>query len=130
MGSRPMKPCAWPGCHAIAQGSHCQQHKAVAAERKAEQLKKSNKAYNRKRDESDGFYSTGRWRGLRAAYLRTHPLCAECERADRVTPAVIVDHIQPTKTHPHLALDWSNLRALCRACHNRIGAKVGLRGEG
>lgn len=131
MGSRPAKPCAWPGCNALVQGvSHCPRHKPLADERRAEQLKKAHKVYNKRRDESDSFYSTERWRKFRAYYLRLHPLCVECERQGRVTAAVILDHIKPLKQHPELALDWHNVRPLCRACHNRIGEKVGLVGEG
>jgi 5-methylcytosine-specific restriction protein A len=42
----------------------------------------------------------------------------------------MVDHIKSAKTHPELFFEWSNLRALCNPCHNRIGEKVGLQGEG
>lgn len=131
MALRPLKPCAWPGCSVLVRGlSHCPKHKPLADERRAEQLKKSHKTYNRARDESDKFYSTERWRRFRIAYLRRHPLCAECDSQGRVTPAVIVDHIKPYKTHPQLGLAWDNVRALCRPCHNRVGAKVGLVGQG
>ena len=130
MGARPAKPCAWPGCNVLVRSvSHCDLHKPMADERKAAQLKKAHKAYNTRRDESDGFYSTDRWRKFRAYYLRLHPLCLECEAHNRITAAVILDHIKPYKTHPELGLDWHNVRPLCRACHNRIGAKVGLQGN-
>lgn len=131
MPSRPAKPCAWPGCGSLVQGvSHCARHKPLADQRRAEQLKKAHQQYNTRRDESDAFYKTERWRRFRARYLKLHPLCVECQAHDRVTVAVILDHIKPYKTHPHLGLDWHNVRPLCRACHNRIGARVGLQGEG
>ena len=129
MGSRPAKPCAWPGCSALVRGvSHCVTHKPLADERRAEQLKRAHKQYNVRRDESDGFYSTERWRKFRAYYLRLHPLCVECDRQGLITVAVILDHIKPYKTHPELGLDWHNVRPLCRRCHNRIGERVGLMG--
>lgn len=59
-----------------------------------------------------------------------HPLCVECERNGRAAPAVILDHIVPLKERPDLALVWDNVRPLCRTCHNRIGARVGLVGGG
>ena len=131
MGSRPAKPCAWPGCSALVRGvSHCTLHKPLADARRAEQLKAAHKSYNKRRDESDSFYSTERWRKFRAYYLRLHPLCVECEQAGRTTPALILDHIKALKDRPDLALDWHNVRPLCRPCHNRIGARVGLQGEG
>lgn len=128
---KPPKPCAWPGCSVLTRGvSHCATHKPLADERRAEQLKRAHKQYNKRRDESDEFYKTTRWTRFRTYYLRMHPLCVECERHDRVTAAVILDHIKPYKTHPHLGLDWHNVRPLCRPCHNRIGERVGLTGEG
>lgn len=32
-----------------------------------------------------------------------------------------VDHIKPRKTHPHLALDPSNLQVLCDVCNHGKG---------
>ncbi|MGV8832968.1 MAG: HNH endonuclease [Devosia sp.] len=56
----------------------------------------------------------GAWRKLRAAYIAAHPVCEICGK-----PATDVDHIQPIATHPHLRLEWTNLRALDHACHSR-----------
>lgn len=46
-----------------------------------------------------------------------------------------VDHIKPLKTHPELAMDRSNLQALCRNCHEKKTARennrfVGADAEG
>ncbi|WP_447590139.1 HNH endonuclease signature motif containing protein [Aquipseudomonas campi] len=81
-----------------------------------------HKRYNEVRDASDSFYKTERWKKLSAYYRKRHPLC-ECCQSDA---SDITDHIKPVKTYPDLALDWHNLRALCRPCHNRIGERVGL----
>jgi 5-methylcytosine-specific restriction protein A len=130
MGSRPAKPCAWPGCNALVSGAtHCTVHAPAAAERRAKQVKRSNKAYNSVRDVSDARYKQEKWRRLSIYYRRLHPLCKQCELEGRVTASRMVDHIKPTKTHPDLFFDWSNLRALCNPCHNRIGEKVGLTGS-
>ncbi|WP_372341317.1 HNH endonuclease [Pseudomonas aeruginosa] len=50
--------------------------------------------------------------------------CTRSEECDEA-PSQITDHIKARKTHPELSLVWSNLRALCRACHNRVGERVG-----
>lgn len=64
------------------------------------------------------FYASAAWLRLRAAFLAEHPLCADCERAGRVTAAEHVHHLKERKDHPELALDWDNLEALCQPCHN------------
>lgn len=66
------------------------------------------------------------WRRCRAAYLAAHPLC-ECDDCGggsiRVTPAEVVDHIRPVAEAPELRLDWSNLRAMSKRCHDRRTAR-------
>lgn len=65
------------------------------------------------------FYQSPEWRELRARVLREQPLCAECMRRDgRVVAARHVHHIRERKARPDLALDRSNLEALCPPCHN------------
>lgn len=125
MALRPLHPCNHPGCSALVRGdSYCSRHKAAAEERRAVQLKQAHRQYNARRDDSDCFYRTERWRKLSVYYRKRHPVCEECQAA----ASEITDHIKPRKTHPELSLDWDNLRALCRPCHNRVGAKVGLVG--
>lgn len=70
------------------------------------------------RREDKAFYSGGKWRKLRAAFLGRHPLCAECQAAGRPVPAVDVHHRLERKDRPDLAYEWSNLQALCKPCHN------------
>src|SRR5262245_11627506 len=72
----------------------------------------------------------GNWRKLRAAFLAAHPLCAECRRQGRLTPATVVDHITP-----HHGIDdplyWDldhNGQALCASCHGAKSASE--RGSG
>jgi 5-methylcytosine-specific restriction protein A len=103
---------------------HCDRHAALAEAEQASRSADTHRRYNAKRDESDSFYKTERWRKLSVHYRRTHPVCECCNAA----ASEITDHIQPLKARPDLALSWDNLRALCRACHNRIGARVGLVG--
>jgi 5-methylcytosine-specific restriction enzyme A len=65
-----------------------------------------------------------RWRRYREAYLRRHPLCAECLRQGRTTAARVVDHIRPHKGDQRLFWDPANHQSLCDYtspwnCHGR-----------
>lgn len=73
---------------------------------------------SRPRQADKNFYSSARWVKLRAAFLAEHPLCADCQRQGRLTPAVHVHHVKERKTYPDLALDWDNLESACVPCHN------------
>jgi 5-methylcytosine-specific restriction protein A len=65
--------------------------------------------------------SGGKWKGIRARQLRTHPLCIECIRHGHVTEATEVDHIRRLEDggshHP------GNLQSLCHDCHAAKTAK-------
>ena len=80
-----------------------------------------------------------RWRELRIAYLREHPLCERCIREGKaagvpegyITPAIDVHHRVPVETAKtlqemeRLAYDWNNLEALCFPCHSRTHREMG-----
>ena len=68
------------------------------------------------------FYQSTAWRKLRAIKLSEEPMCEECARAGRLTPAQMVDHIVPINKGGD-ALDKNNLQSLCNACHARKSAK-------
>jgi 5-methylcytosine-specific restriction endonuclease McrA len=51
-----------------------------------------------------------------------------CEAADRVEPAVLVDHILPAKNNVELFFDIKNLQSLCRLCHDSAKRKDERRG--
>jgi 5-methylcytosine-specific restriction protein A len=63
------------------------------------------------------------WRAARAAYLREHPLCVECERAGLTTAATVVDHRIPHKGDAALFWDPRNWQSLCKPCHDRLTAR-------
>lgn len=75
--------------------------------------------YDRGRADDHGFYASARWRAVRLLVLERDPLCVECLRFERITPAVDVDHIQERLQRPDLAYELSNLRGLCHSCHSR-----------
>ena len=80
-----------------------------------------------------------RWRELRIAYLREHPLCERCIREGKaagvpegyITPSVDCHHRVPVETAKtlqemeRLAYDWNNLEALCIPCHSRTHREMG-----
>src|SRR4051812_39853278 len=74
--------------------------------------------YDQARREDHRFYSSARWLKLRRLKLQINPLCEECERVERVTPAIDVDHIKPRREYPELELELSNLQSMCRPCHS------------
>ncbi len=109
------KPCSHPGCRALVHERYCDAHQ---------------KAFRKRQDERRGSsaergYDTT-WRRLRLSFLAQHPLC-ECEDCDagrkRLTPANVVDHIVSIEERPELRLEWSNLRAMAKACHDRRTAR-------
>ena len=63
-------------------------------------------------------YCTNRWQRIRQSILSAEPLCAECARQDKITPATVVDHIIPHKGDLALFYDTSNLQPLCKRCHD------------
>lgn len=64
-----------------------------------------------------------RWRQARDAFLRKHPLCAECQREGRLTPATDVDHIVPHKGDRARFWDSTNWQSLCATCHSSKTAR-------
>lgn len=77
------------------------------------------------------------WRWLRDAYLRAHPLCRYCHELGILTPATVVDHVNPHKGDRVLFYDQSNWQGLCGPCHcgpkqqlERTGHRAGTRPDG
>lgn len=79
--------------------------------------------YDHKREWSP-LYDQARWRnpqyGLKAACLRKNPICMICNRA----PSKVVHHVIDHRGDLKLFFDFSNLQALCKACHDRITGKT------
>jgi hypothetical protein len=70
---------------------------------------------------SDEFLQSYQWRTLRFDVIAKYGNACQCCGA---TPnakqgiTINVDHIYPRRTHPHLALDMSNLQILCNVCNH------------
>ena len=79
-------------------------------------------AFGGYRHHNTEFYQSAPWRRLRAVKLEQNPMCEECARTGRYTPAQMGDHIVPINKGGG-ALDLDNLQSLCNACHARKSAK-------
>lgn len=101
-----MRFCATPGCPVRVPKGHCPAHA-----RQREQGR-----YNAA---MRGFYSSARWRRLRAQVLAEEPLCLACRAEGQLEPATDVDHVVPHRGNRARFFDRDNLQALCHACHSR-----------
>ena len=63
------------------------------------------------------------WKKIRAMFLKENPLCVECNRKGKLTPANVVDHIIPHKGDKDIFWDYNNYAALCKPCHDSKTAK-------
>ena len=77
--------------------------------------KQRQRTTNTQRTKTNNY--NGAWVGISKAYLRTYPLCEECLRHGYETKSTQTDHITPLNDGG--TNEWSNLKALCRACHSR-----------
>lgn len=102
MPMKPKRPCRHPGCPALSDGVYCEVHRGLYARENA-----ASRGYD------------GRWKSARRAYLRRNPLCAECRRNGKLTPATVVDHIVPHRGDVRLFWDKTNWQPLCKDCHDR-----------
>lgn len=108
-----LRPCQHPGCKAYALDKErfCAVHK--------EQHQKELRVKDARRGtRTDRGYSNI-WLKASKAFLVQHPLCAECLRQGKTTPATEVDHIVPHKRDQKLFWDSQNWQALCHECHSR-----------
>jgi 5-methylcytosine-specific restriction protein A len=104
--------CSTPGCPTLVYPSgRCAE---CVAKGRAMRRTSQRKGYN------------AAWRRTRTAYLAAHPLCecVECEAiASPLRPAAAeVDHIDGLGPHGPRGHDWSNLRAMTKACHSKSTA--------
>jgi 5-methylcytosine-specific restriction endonuclease McrA len=69
------------------------------------------------------WYSTRRWKKIRAAHLASSPWCVRCAREGIRTAARVVDHVQGHIDASWRERFWSGpFMSLCTNCHN---AKTG-----
>lgn len=114
MPRRPKRPCSYPGCPELTEPGQrfCNKHK-----------KQEQKRYDQERGTAAQRGYNARWRRARKRFLAANPLCVECKKEGRLTPATVVDHIIPHKGDMKLFWDERNWQALCKRCHDRKTAK-------
>ena len=98
------RPCCHPGCPELVESGerYCPAHRRLIYQTR----RTANEHYDR------------RWRKISALHLARHPLCAECQRAGRLTSATETHHIIAVADGGTDAED--NLMGLCKSCHSRI----------
>lgn len=113
-------PCGWsycPDCKPIAEAE-----REAAREHNAECLRKRyNKRYNSRRDPKYmTFYRSKAWRAQSKAVLQAAGYQCQGRLPGCQSIACEVHHKKPIQTPEgwDLRLEWSNLEALCTACHN------------
>lgn len=117
MSSRPLRPCAHPGCTELIRDSrYCPIHRTVA------------RAIDNNRPASqDRGYDT-RWVQVRTWWRKRHPMCADCLNAGVVRRADLVHHIVPIGAGG-ARYDHANLVSLCVLCHARRHRSLGEGGS-
>ena len=109
MPRRPKRPCSYPGCPNLTDGRFCKAHQ-----------KEENKRYERyERDPAIKRRYGRAWKRIRDSYAASHPLCEECRKDGRLTPATVVDHIIPHRGDQRLFWDEHNWQPLCKSCHDQ-----------
>lgn len=103
MPRKAKRPCRHPGCPEITEGNYCEKHKSMHPDRPSA----SRRGYSSK------------WRRVRAAYLRKHPMCVKCMAEGRYVEATVVDHIKAHRNNPVLMWDENNFQSLCKSCHDK-----------
>ena len=84
--------------------------------------------FGREPEFADRFYKSAAWKRCRASYLvSVGSLCERCLTKGMIVPATQVHHkikLTPENINrPEIALNWSNLVALCKDCHLKIHRK-------
>lgn len=115
MPFKPKRPCSCPGCPNLTDGRFCEEHAKQEAQR-----------YERYHRDPATRKRYGRtWKRIRDRHIKAHPLCEQCEKAGRLTPAEEVHHIVPLSQGG--SNDVNNLMSLCTSCHSGITAREGGR---
>ena len=121
MPHKPLRACRYPGCPNLFKGVYCEEHETVVGRRWAN--REDERQYDRQRGSAAQRGYDGKWQQARKGYLARHPLCVECEKQGKITPATVVDHIIPHRGDRALFWDTNNWQPLCKSCHDRKTAR-------
>lgn len=115
MPKKPKHPCSHPGCPKLTDSRFCPEHEKQEARR-----------YEKYQRNPDTHKQYGRaWKRIRDSYVLEHPLCEQCRRSGKLTPAEEVHHIIPLSQGGTNAR--TNLMSLCKSCHSEITVREGDR---
>lgn len=64
-----------------------------------------------------------RWQKQRRQHLRENPLCVICASNGYLTPAEVVDHVEPHRGDKN-AFRLGKLQSLCKLCHDKSKQQV------
>jgi 5-methylcytosine-specific restriction protein A len=112
MPLKPMRPCPHPGCGNLTRGKYCEDHKS-------QHTWAHNKEVRRLRGR--------KLQRERERLFNEQPLCVECLKVGRDTPATQRDHIVPLAEGGEDARD--NTQAICQACHDAKTKQESKRGK-
>ncbi len=114
MPKKPKKPCKWPGCPRLTDGTYCVEHARLVVA----------KYNNEHRDPAiNQRYQNDEWQTIRDSFIVAQPFCQLCRKYGRLVKAEEVHHIKPLAEGG--TNDFTNLISLCHRCHHRIHAERG-----
>ena len=102
--SRPLRPCAAPGCPSLVQTGRCPAHGGTG---QPERSWARPSAYAGQRTRGSV------WMAIRATVMREEPCCYKCGGLGQ--PSDMVDHLVPLSQGG--TDDRHNLARCCRRCH-------------
>ena len=111
MAQKSFRNCNYPGCSKLTKNTYCEEHEGEVKKKRGKRESSSRRGYNYQ------------WQKEREKFLRRNPLCTECMKENKITPAKIVDHIVPHKGDMKLFWDRSNWQPLCKRCHDSKTAR-------
>ena len=118
MPTKPKRPCRgrFNACPNLVEINQKYCPTCLPLEKKRQ--RKETREYDKTRDPNVvKWQKSARFQRSRAWFLKRNPICNECEKQNKLTPATILHHITPHNGEYRLFWDQSNWQGLCNACH-------------
>ena len=105
MPYKPKRPCAYPGCGRLAEREqYCAEHQ-----------KAMDKYYNQfQRDPASNKRYGRAWKRVRDRYIKSHPLCEECEKQGKLPRRRGTPHPPPPAAATRRATSYSLVNPVTR----------------
>jgi 5-methylcytosine-specific restriction protein A len=107
--------CNYAGCRALTTTTYCPAH-----------TKTVTRYYDSQRGTSTERGYDSMWQRNSKQFLKENPLCDECYKHKRLTPATVVHHIIDHKGNDELFWNKDNWQALCKVCHDKTRKHKGM----